>query len=225
MKNGASLGTGAGSPERASCRSRLRAAAVAVLLILLPALRAGADLVDRIVASVNRDAITLSELNQAVGFNSALSGKPADESVRAETLQGIINRHLLLQEAARLKFVEVSAQETNVEVEKLKVRLGSDRAFEDFLTRLDMTKEQLGRMLAERLLVERFVEKKVGLFVRVSRDEAEDYFNRNPDRFRGKKFIDVQKVIMAGLQARKVDEQLDRYLSDLRSKADIRINL
>jgi len=202
----------------------LRPAALVVLLVVLqPVPRAAAELVDRIVASVNRDAITLSELNQAVGFNRELGGG-AGETVREETLQGLINRQLLLQEAARLKFVDISPQEVSGEVEKLKSRLGSDRAFEEFLSKLDMTQEQLSRMLAERLLVERFVEKKIALFVRVNRDEAEQYFSRNPDRFKGKQFLEVQKVIIAGLQARKVDEQLDRYVTELRSRADIRIN-
>ncbi len=225
MGNRAFRGTGKGSTSE-DCRRTawLRPAALAVLLVVLqPAPRAAAELIDHIVASVNRDAITLSELNQAVGFNRELGGG-AGENVREETLQGLVNRQLLLQEAARLKFVDITPQEVRGEVEKLRSRLGSDRAFNDFLSKLDMTEEQLSRMLEERLTVERFVEKKIALFVRVSRDEAEQYFSRHPERFKGKQFLEVQKVIMAGLQARKVDEQLDRYVAELQSRADIRIN-
>jgi len=204
---------------------RRTAVLIVLLLVVQPVRHAAAELVDRIVATVNRDAITLSELNQTVGFNNALGGAAGEsvQSVREETLQGIINRHLLLQEAARLKFVDVSGQDVSSEMDQLRNRLGSDRALGELLDRLDMTREQLGHMLAERLTVERFVEKKVSLFVRVSRDEAEDYFNRNPDRFKGKKFPEVQKEITAALQARKAEEQLARYLAELRSRADIRI--
>ncbi len=202
----------------------LRSAVLVVLLFAVqPARHAAAELVDRIVASVNHDVITLSELNQAVAFNTALGGEGGD-AVREETLQGIINRRLLLQEAARLKFVDVSPEEVDGEMEKLRTRLGSDRALDEFLVRVDISREQLRRMLTERLVVSRFIEKKIGLFVRVSRDEVEEYFNSNPDRFKGKKFSDVQKLLSAGLQARKVDEQLDHYLTELRSKADIRVN-
>ena len=204
---------------------RRTAVLIVLLLVVQPVRHAAAELIDRIVATVNRDAITLSELNQTVGFNNALGGAAGEsvQSVREETLQGIINRHLLLQEAARLKFVDVSGQDVSSEMDQLRNRLGSDRALGELLDRLDMTREQLGHMLAERLTVERFVEKKVSLFVRVSRDEAEDYFNRNPDRFKGKKFPEVQKEITAALQARKAEEQLARYLAELRSRADIRI--
>jgi hypothetical protein len=193
--------------------------------ILLPVLlsSARAELVDRIVASVNNEVITLSELERAVRFNVALGGKNEDK-LRTETLEGLINRHLLIQEAYRLKFVEVSNQDINAEIEKLKMRLGSDNAFADFLVRLDITREQLGRMLGERLLVEKFIEKKIGLYVHVSRDEARDYFNNHPAEFKDKRFEEAQKVVTAMLTGQKLEQQAAQYLAELRSKANIRLN-
>lgn len=193
-----------------------------MLLILLP-WPVRAELIDRVVASVDHDVITLSELNQAVGFNAELGGGDT-EAIRAGTLEGLINRGLLVQEARRLKFVEISDQDIAAEIEKLTQRLGSEKALADFLERLDMTRERLGRMLGERLLVERFVEKKINLFVRVDRDEAEEFFNAHRDRFGGKRFADVQKQITAGLQRQKLGQQMSRYLAELRSKADVKIN-
>ena len=193
--------------------------------ILLPvfASPASAELVDRIVASVNNDVITLSELERAVAFNVAFGGKN-DDKLRSETLEGLINRHLLIQEAYRLKFVEVSDQDINAEIEKLKLRLGSENAFAGFLARLDITREQLGRMLGERILVEKFIEKKIGLYVRVSRDEARDYFNNHPAEFRDKRFQEVQRTITSMLTDQKLEQQVAQYLAELRSKADIRLN-
>ncbi len=181
-----------------------------------------AELVDRVVASVNNEVITLSELDQAVGFNAAFGG--TGEQLRRETLEGLINRHLLTQEAYRLKFVEVTDQDINAEMEKLKARLGSEEAFGAFLAKLDMTREQMGRMLGERLLVEKFIEKKIELYVRVGRDEAQDYFDRHPAEFKSRSFPEAQKAITALLTSRKLDQQVAQYLADLKSKADIRIN-
>jgi peptidyl-prolyl cis-trans isomerase SurA len=195
----------------------------AAILLSVVASSARAELVDRIVAAVNNEVITLSELDRAVGFNVALGGKNG-EKLRSETLEGLINRHLLIQEAYRLKFVEVSDQDVNAEIEKLKMRLGSDTAFAGFLARLDITREQLGRMLGERLLVEKFIEKKLGLYVRVSRDEARDYFNNHPAEFKDKLFQEVQKAITAMLTDQKLEQQVAQYLAELRSKADIRLN-
>lgn len=197
---------------------------VAVLLLALPC-AAQTELVDRVVAAVNYEVITWSDLEQAVRFNAALSGGSRDgERLRTETLEGLINRRLLIQEARRLRFVEVSAQDVSAEVETLRKRFGSDKEFSEFLAGLDMTKEQLDRMLTERLLVERFVEKKIGLFVRVSRDEAQSYYDAHSAEFPGKRFLEVQRQIMALLYEDKLGRQVEQYLAELRSKADVRVN-
>jgi hypothetical protein len=197
---------------------------VALLLLVLPC-AARAELIDRIVAAVNYEVITWSDLEQAVRFNAALSGGSRDgERLRTETREGLINRRLLIQEAGRLRFVEVSAQDISAEDEKLRKRFGSDKEFSDFLAELDMTREQLDRMLGERLLVERFVEKKIGIFVRVSREESQSYYEAHPLEFKGKRFQDVQGQITALLYKDKFGQQVEQYLAELRSKADVRLN-
>ncbi len=183
-----------------------------------------AELVDRVVAEVNNEVITLSELRQTVAFNAALGGKGSGRGLEMETLQGIINRRLLLQEAYRLKVAEVSEQEVAAEVGRLRQRLETEALFREFLARTDLTEAQLAKLLGERLLVERFVAKKIGLFARVSRDEAQGYFTEHPGEFKDKRFAEVQKQITASLSGQKVSQQLDQYVEELRGRAFIRIN-
>ncbi|MDH4161501.1 MAG: SurA N-terminal domain-containing protein [Nitrospirota bacterium] len=197
-------------------------AAVAQLLIAAPA---GAELVDRVIAAVNNDVITRSELRQAVMFNLSLSGgSEAGRKVEAETLEGLINRKLLLQEAYRLRYVEVTDQDAAEEVKKLRARLGTEQAFQDLLERTGMTGDRLARLLGERLLVERFIDKKIGIFARVNRDEVEQYYREHGTEFSGKRFPEVQKQITAFLTQQKTLQQLDLYIAELRGRADIRIN-
>jgi parvulin-like peptidyl-prolyl isomerase len=202
-------------------------AAILVSLCSFLSLAAGAraGLVDRIVATVNNEVITASELAQTVGMNKRLGKSvPDGKTLEAETLEGLITRRLLVQEARRLRFVEISEQEIGAEIEKLRKRFESDASFMDFLRSLDLTEQVLGRMLGEQLLVEKFVEKKVGLFVRVTREEAQSYFDSHASQFPEKSFQDVQKTIMAALTDQKVGRQLDKYVAELRGKADIRVN-
>jgi hypothetical protein len=190
----------------------------------LPA-TAPAELIDRIVATVNNQVITLSDLRQAVRFNEEMGGGSRDrKDIQTETLEGLINKLLLLREARRLSLAEVTEQDVNTEVDKVRSRLGSEKAFHEFLQRLQVTPEQLGRMLGERLLVERFVEKKIGLFVRVGRDEVRKYFDGHPEEFKGKRFPEVSKAIVSLLSDEKTGQQITHYLAELRNKADIRIN-
>lgn len=184
-----------------------------------------AEQLDRILAAVNHEVITASDLAHAVALNMRLGAHREDrEKIESETLEGLITGRLLAQEARRLQFVQISDQEISAERDALMKRFGSDKALADFLTEQDMTAQEFGRMLADRLLVERFVEKKVGLLVRVSRDEAQSYFDEHASEYQGKRFQDVQKTILALLTERKIGQQLEQYVAELRGRANIRIN-
>ena len=196
-----------------------------LVIVLMFPFALQAELVDRIVATVNTEVITESELSCAVALNQRLGNADKDRiALEATTLDGLINRRLLVQEAHRLKFVEVTEQELSAEVEHVAKRFSSDKEFGDFLATLDMTRQDLARMLGEQLLVERFVEKKVGLFVRVTREEAESYFNEHAAEFKDKRFQDVQKMISALLTEKKMGLQLTQYLAELRGRANIRVS-
>jgi peptidyl-prolyl cis-trans isomerase SurA len=197
---------------------------MAAILLFVAPLGVRAEMVDRVVASVNNEVITLSELRQAVAFNAALGGKGNGKQLEQETLEGLINGKLLLQEAYRLKVAEISEQDIAAEVSRLRQRLGSDDAYRSFLARTGMTEERLSRMLGDRLLIERFVEKKIGLFARVSREEAQSYFQDHAKEFQDKRFAEVQKPINALLSMQKVSQQLDLYVAELRDRAVLRIN-
>jgi hypothetical protein len=222
MRN-ANDGTRKGGKERQDGRRWVWLVSVAILFQLVPA-SAHTETVEHIVAAVNNEVITASELALAVALNARLGGGTDRETLVSETLNGLINRRLLLQEARRLKFVEVSDQERAAETEKLAKRFGSDKDFHDFLNGLGATQAEVTRMLGERLLVARFIEKKVGLFVRVSRDEAQAFFDSHATDYHGKRFQDVQKSIVALLTERMISQQLNQYIAELRARADIRIN-
>jgi hypothetical protein len=193
---------------------------VAVLPDALPA-----EQVDRILAAVSHEVITASDLRHAVALNMRLGSNREDrERIESETLEGLITGRLLVQEARRLQFVEISDQDISTEMDALVKRFGSDKALADFLAEQDMTAQKFSLMVFDRLLVERFVEKKVGLLVRVSRDEARSYFDEHAAEFQGRRFQDVQKTILGLLTERKIGQQLEQYVAELRGRADIRLN-
>ncbi|MCK9419879.1 MAG: SurA N-terminal domain-containing protein [Nitrospirae bacterium] len=210
--------------NRMGCARRLVAGIGLSLCILMLSSAVRAELVDRIVAAVNTEVITASDLAQAVALNMRLGGTHEDrKTLESDTLEGLITRRLLVQEARRLRFVEVSDDDIKAENDKLRKLFSSDKDFADFLAEQNMTEQELGRMLGERLLVERFVGKKVGLFVRVSREEAQRYFEEHTAEYKDKRFQDIQKTIVALLTDRKIEKQLNQYVAELRSKADLRI--
>lgn len=183
------------------------------------------EFIDRIVAAVNNEIITKRDLNQALAFNEAVSGQSRDKVVaEAETLEGLINRRLLVQEAVRFGFAWPAEKDIAMELEAVKRRLGSEKAVSAMLSKAGMTEAQLRHMLAERLFVERFLEKRITIFVRVGREEALAYYQSHPREFNGRRFSEAYRDIVAVISAQKQERQIEQYLAELRAKANIRMN-
>jgi hypothetical protein len=105
-----------------------------VVAVLLCSSAAPAEVLDHIAAAVNNEVITASELADAVALNERLGTPGTDKrTLESETLEGLITRRLLVQEARRLRFVEVSERDKAAEVDKVKARFESEAAFADFL--------------------------------------------------------------------------------------------
>jgi hypothetical protein len=211
--------------------SASRSVGAAILLLVwagfctTPRQVAHAEFVDNIVAVVNSEIITTTELDQTAALNERHGSLvPDKDALRAETLNGLITRRLLVQEARRQKFIEVTGREIDAEKSALVRRAGSEEAFAAFLRNIGLASRDLDRMLSEQVLVRKFIEKKFSLFVRISRDEAQQYFDAHRGEFPGKNFSDVQKTITARMADERINGQLDQFLAEIRARADIRIN-
>ena len=137
-----------------------------------PTLRSDTEVVDRIIAYVNDDIITLSELNEKTkAFMTARQQNPflqeqqqSLEKIRRDMLDSLINERLASQEAARLKIgvdeQEVDAtiarirQENNLSQEALEAQLRKEGAtYKDF-------RQNIKNSLEQRKLVNREVQSK-----------------------------------------------------------------
>jgi hypothetical protein len=214
------------SPVSGGPRGALLAGCIAAALVLaLPApARVSAELIDRVLASVNGEVITLSDLRQAQAFNAALGGGEAGGPAASETLEGLVNRRLILQEAARVKFEPVPDQDAADALDKLRRRLGTEEAYRKLLDDMGAGENQLRRLLKEQLVVQRFLDKKIGLFARATRDEVQEYYAGHPREFSGKSFAEVQKELTVVLSQQKAGQQLEQFIADLKGRADIRMN-
>lgn len=223
MNRGSVDSGGAAGAGRGVILRRSAAALALILFLLLPAL-APAELIDRVLAAVNNEVITLSDLRQAMAFNAAMGARDSGTQAEAGTLEGLVNRKLFLQEAARLRFDEVSDQDVAGELAAVRRQLGTDDAYRQLLDRMQVSEEQFGRMVRQRLMVERFLQKKIGLFARATREEAQEYYTGHPEQFKGRPFPEVQEGILAVLSEQKAGQQLDRFIDELRGRAVIRMN-
>lgn len=139
----------------------------AVILCLLALLQilwlspANAKIVDKIVAQVNNEIITLSELEQAMKYQKTTTGgqaAPDNEAYRRQTLDMLIDRKLAKEEAKRYGMT-VPEKELTKALEDIKKRnaFPDDEALKKALAKDGMTMEQLRQQLTEQIQLDRLM--------------------------------------------------------------------
>jgi len=140
------------------------------------------EVVDYIVAVVNREVITLSMVEdsmRAVWVSPEFLPKSQNDAI-----QGLIDRKLKLQEARRLGII-VSEDELSSEMAMVASRFPSQKEFSEALKQCGITQEDLQASLIEEIMVRNMVKRSFGLFVKESDIEGEalEFFEQNKGKF------------------------------------------
>jgi peptidyl-prolyl cis-trans isomerase SurA len=149
-------------------KAKMRNLFLAVFLISFPLAESGAEIAERIVALVNDEVITLSELEEALipvrlqikeKFKAEAREREMRKARRA-ILEGMIVNRLILQEAKKQK-IGVSEEETKKGIEKIKKGYGSEEEFIQALKKEGISEEELKKKIKEELLRLKIVNKEV----------------------------------------------------------------
>jgi peptidyl-prolyl cis-trans isomerase SurA len=143
-------------------------------------------IVDRVVAIVNNDAITLGELQEALlAFRAETRERVSltDEQLLKEFLSRLIETRLQLQEADRDKIVveDVEIEEELADRMK-KFNAPSRAAFEAAVKAQGLSMDTIKKRLREAVMLSKIVRRKVALRVSVTDAEIESYFQRNREK-------------------------------------------
>ncbi|MBM4287021.1 MAG: hypothetical protein FJ135_02525 [Deltaproteobacteria bacterium] len=197
-------------------------------LALLPPGMVAAKIVDRIVAQVNEEIITLSELEQAMKYVQANPGAPQpkdNDAFRRQMLDVLIDRKLAKEEAKRYGMT-VSDKELQKALDDIKQRNGfaDDEALANALAKDGMTLEQLRQQISEQIIQDRLMSVTVKARVKVPEAEARRYYE---EHFKGAENRVHIKVISlpvppgsSDLQQEEIRSQAERILLEAKRGAD-----
>lgn len=152
---------------------RLLLALVAVLIQLMLAGTGVAEVVDRIVAEVNNEIITMSELQNMAKTIEAQSGvKPTgkdEKKMMTEMLNSLIDRKLAKAEAKRRGLV-ISDKEVNEAVTRFKQsnHVPDDETFAKGLAQAGLSLKEFRQQIADQMTQERLLVMVVGTKVSIS---------------------------------------------------------
>ncbi|MDM8525504.1 SurA N-terminal domain-containing protein [Desulfococcaceae bacterium HSG8] len=163
------------------------------------------ELVDRIVAVVNDDIISLSELNEIFKpYAERVSSQelPIEEEremlfkVREEILGQLINQKLTDQETKRLG-ITVSDKEIDSAIERIKeANLYTDGDLREEILQKGTTMAEYRKHLKEQILRSRLVNFEVKSKIVITREEIASYYEAHKDEYRGDKKYHLQHIML-----------------------------
>lgn len=189
-------------------------------------------LIEKVVAVVNDEVITLTELQEA--SQPLLRQAPAVEGGRAslqatqqQILEGFILQRLQLQEGKKVGII-ASPAEVAAALEEVKRRheISSDKELEAALSRERLTLKQLKQGLTEQIILNKLLNQEVRSKVIVLEEEIQRYYQANLERYRRPPEVRLRYILIAVPPGASTAEEAnakaraEKVLAALRAGAD-----
>jgi hypothetical protein len=179
---------------------------------------AGAQqLLDRIAARVSGTPIALTDLQAARGLGVV------DAPTEDAALRQMIDRQLLLIEVGR--FPPPEPTDAAIAAQVARERAAAGPRLGELMTATGTDDARLRDLARDTLRIEGYVNQRFGTLEQVTEDDAAEYYNSHPGEFRRNgapiPFEEALPVARERAAAERRRTQLERWLQDLRNRADI----
>ncbi|MBL8195913.1 MAG: SurA N-terminal domain-containing protein [Blastocatellia bacterium] len=186
-------------------------------------------LVDQLVATVNNEAITQSDIVWALALNPEVANSSSLSENLSLMLEQIIDQRLLLSEANRLPNLEFDKAEISQAITQLVKKFPNEEMFYQRLEKVGLTAEVLQQIFRDRLLILKYIDFRFRAFALVSELEIQQYYDEKvkPKLSEGKfsppekPSDEERKLIEAILVEERVSRQIEQFLETARQQADI----
>jgi hypothetical protein len=218
------------------CGKLVPAAALLFLMVMITSLVRAQQTVDQILTLVNDDLITRIDLLWSIAMDAQAPSPigPVGSDLLSRKLDVMIDERLIAQEATRVPTAEITEDEIAKKRTELIKSFPSEAQFRERVGSVGLTPQKIDELLRQRILIDRFVEFRFRSFVLITDQDIQRYFDevlapgiRNSglvppslDEVQ-KDGKTVREGIRAILKQRKINDEVERWLSQARQRADI----
>ncbi|HLZ00103.1 MAG TPA: SurA N-terminal domain-containing protein [Candidatus Angelobacter sp.] len=201
-------------------------------LLLLWALSCPAqEIVDRMVAAVNRQVILESDVDQTARVEMLLDGKPLSEltpQTMSAVLDRLIDQSLLQEQIVTTAQLDPTRQELEARVREVRTQIAgatTDDQWQAVLAKYGVTQQDVEQQLVRQIRILRFVDLRFRGLVRVDRTAITTYYQETllPELRKQNADVpslgDVSEKIRLILVEQRIDGLLNAWLQTLRSQA------
>lgn len=182
----------------------------------------GAILLDKVIAVVNMEVITWSELYKAMEFEASPAVKALSEQERRKIfkqnesvfLENLIDMRLLLQEAKKAA-ISASDDEVNKTMASIREKYGmTDAAMKDALIKEGFTLAEYKKKLAEQIIMNRLVDREVRSKIVITEDEINAYLEKNKDAAASGEGFKISHILIRKTDGPRQAEEKARGIYD-----------
>jgi hypothetical protein len=198
---------------------------LAVVLSLWASAPGRAEVIDRIMAVVDTQIITLSDTRAAVRFALV----PADVSTDplAAALQRLIDRRLMIAEVDRYAPPEPPPAQIDAAVAAIERRFQDALAMEIVLNQTAMSREELRRFVRDTLRIDAYLQQRFASVVQASDDDIVRYYREHSAEFtvdgRLRPLDDVREAARAGAAREQRGAVVQQWLEGLRRRGSVQV--
>jgi hypothetical protein len=187
---------------------------------------AAQTVVDRVVARIENDIITLSDVRELAAYQRLSGREPAQES---ELLQQLIDQWIVTNDATAARFPAAPAQQVDAQFAALQNQVGTPQQFAARLRELDLSEQDVRRLVAKQIFLDLYLERRFRAVARVQPGDVERYYREEfvPQLERRKQPVpaldDVRDSITDLLLERDITRRAQQWIEQARAALDVEI--
>lgn len=189
----------------------------AIVTIVLASLAQAEELLDRIVATVDRHAITRSDVEQEAHFSHLVDGKGGEITIQEEiaALDRLVDGDLITDQVVVFGVIPVSKQELDARLAEIRKQIPgaqSDSVWHDLLAKNGLTEKDVESRIKQEIQTLRFIDLRFRSEVRVGPRAVQTYYDT--------KFVpDMKKRNLTPPPVEQVQDQIESILREERVNA------
>ncbi|HEV7572341.1 MAG TPA: hypothetical protein VGQ21_12660 [Thermoanaerobaculia bacterium] len=184
--------------------------------------------VDRIAAVIDRQVLTVSEVNQMaeLRFFPRVAGRN-DDDYRHDILEALIAQALRYRDVERFGAQDIPKDSIESRLVEIQHRFASQAELDAALARAELTPDELRALIKRQLQVEAYIQERFAPMVFVANEDIADYYKgpwRQQRVARGlpvPPLNDVREEIRTLIRSRQLDQQIETWTTQLRARANV----
>ncbi len=180
--------------------------------LLWPGAAAAAEIIDRVLAVVGNQVVTLSDTRAVIEFGLIQARAGVDPT--ADALQYLVNRQLMLSEVDRYSAPAPQPDELARRMAAIRARFPGDAAYQQALARTALTEARLRDLIGDNIRIEGYLDQRFNAAAQPTPEEVERYYLDHGAEFTRDGKLQPLEVVRAQAAARVTAERRNFLIAE-----------